>query len=257
MAQAIMKLYPAPNTSTANGSNPFASNYTVTGPDIDRYRNVLGKLDHKLSSRDNFSLHYGYWERVEVRSTNGFTGPEQEGQLPHGERSHTFTLEETHTLTPSLLFDFRANVSVRADYTYGGPNFDPTTLGWTSAQVQAMGPAAMAEFPYLNISEFASFGTNNNGQTVSNSLSIFPTVTWIKGKHTIHAGLDGRFQQSVKNVIGGGNNFWYDRTWTQTNCGSCGSWDQASGNSIATILLGNPTSGSDAINVKTFWFCSG
>jgi hypothetical protein len=253
MAQALMKLYPAPNTTTSNGSNPFASNYTVTGPDVNRYRNVLGKLDHKLSPRDNFSLHYGYWERVEVRSYDGFTGPEQEGQLPHGERSHTFTLDETHTVTPSLLLDFKANVSVRADYSYNGPTYDPTNLGWTSAQTQAMGPAAMAEFPYLNISEFASFGTNSNGQTVSNSLSIFPTMTWIKSKHTIHAGLDGRFQQSVKDVIGGGNNFWYDRTWTQTNCGSCGSWDQASGNSIASILLGNPTSGSNTINVKTFW----
>ena len=253
MAQTMMKLYPAPNTTTSNGSNPFAANYTVTGPDVDRYRNVLGKIDERLSDRDQFSLHYGYWERVEVRSTNGFTGPEQEGQLPHGERSHTFTLEETHTFTPSLLFDFRANASVRADYTYGGPAFDPTTLGWTAAQAQAMGPAAMAEFPYLRLSEFAYFGANNNGQTVSNSLSLFPTATWIKGKHTIHAGLDARFQQSVNDIIGGGNNFWIDRTWTQTQCGSCGSWDQASGNSIASMLLGNPTSGSDAINVKTFW----
>ena len=253
MAQALMKLYPAPNTTTANGSNPFASNYTVTGPDVDRYRNVLGKIDENLSPRDHFSLHYGYWERIEVRSTNGLTGPEEEGSMPHGERSNTFTLEETHTFTPSLIFDFRANASVRADYNFGGPSFDPTTLGWTGAQVQAMGPAAAQEFPYLNISEFASFGTNNDKQTVSNSLSLFPTATWIKGKHSIHAGLDARFQQSNLNVVNGGNNFWYDRTWTQTNCGSCGSWDQASGNSIATILLGNPTSGSDAINVKTFW----
>ena len=96
-------------------------------------------------------------------------------------------------------------------------------------------------------------GTNSNGQTVSNSMMLLPAVTWIKGRHTIHAGLDARFQQSVNDVIGGGNNFWIDRTWTQTKCGSCGSWDQASGNSIASILLGNPTSGSDAINVKTFW----
>ena len=253
MAQLMMKLYPAANTTTANGSNPFATNYTVTGPDVDRYRNVIGKIDEKLSDKDRFSLHYGYWERVEVRSYDGFTGPEEEGQLPHGERSHTFTLEETHTFTPNLLVDFRANVSVRADYSYNGPAFDPTTLGWTAAQAQAMGPAASAEFPYLDISEFASFGTNSNGQTVSNSMMLLPAVTWIKGRHTIHAGLDARFQQSVNDVIGGGNNFWIDRTWTQTECGSCGSWDQASGNSIASILLGNPTSGSDAINVKTFW----
>jgi hypothetical protein len=253
MAQKIVSLYPAPNTTTTNGSNPFASNYTVTGPDIDRYRNGLAKWDWNLTSRDRFSLHYGYWERVEVRSYDGFTGPEQEGQLPHGERSHTFTLEETHTFAPNLLFDFRANASVRADYSYNGPAYDPTNLGWTAAQAQAMGPAAASEFPYLDISEFASMGTNSNGQNVKNSLVLFPTVTWIKNNHTIHAGLDLRLWQIGYDVIGGGNNLWIDRTWTQTNCGSCGSWDPASGNSIASLLLGNPTSGSDAINVKTYW----
>jgi len=253
MALAMMKYYPAPNTQTEPGSNPFANNYTAAGNDVDRYRNVLAKWDQNWSSRDRFSMHYGYWERVEVRSYDGFTGPEQEGQLPHGERSHSFTMEETHTFSPKLLLDFRANVSVRADYSYNGPAFDPTTLGWTAQQAAAMGPAAASEFPYLDISEFASFGTNSNGQTVSNSLSLFPSVTWIKNQHTFHFGLDARFMQSVNDVIGGGNNFWIDRTWTQTNCGSCGSWDPASGNSIASLLLGNPTSGSDAINVKTFW----
>jgi hypothetical protein len=253
MAVKMLSLYPAPNTTTATGSNPFANNYTVGGNDIDRYRNVLGKFDYNLSSKDRLSLHYGYWERVENRSYDGFTGPEQEGQLPHGERSHTFTLEETHTFTPNLLFDFRANASVRADYSYNGPSYNPTALGWTAAQTAAMGPAAQSEFPYMDISEFASFGTDSNGQNVKNSLSLLPSITWVKSKHTVHAGLDLRFWQIGYDVIGGGNNFWIDRTWTQTNCGSCGSWDPASGNSIAALLLGNPTSGSNSINVKTYW----
>ncbi|HSY01319.1 MAG TPA: TonB-dependent receptor [Acidobacteriaceae bacterium] len=253
IAQKIVSLYPAPNTTPPNGSNPFADNYVVQGNDVDRYRNALAKWDQIVTSKDRMSLHYGYWEREEVRSYDGFTGPEQEGQLPHGERSHTFTLEETHTFRPNLMFDFRANVSVRADYSYNGPPFNPTTLGWSPGQALAMGPAAAAEFPYLDISEFASMGTDTNGQNVKNSLAMFPSVTWVKGKHTIHGGLDVRLWQVGYDVIGGGNDFWIDRTWTQTNCGSCGSWDPASGNSIASLLLGNPTSGSDTIDVKTYW----
>lgn len=253
MAQKIIKLYPAPNTTPPTGANPFANNYVVAGKDENRYRNVLAKWDQNISTSDRFSLHYGYWERVEDRSYDGFTGPETRGQLPHGERSHTFTLEETHTFTPNLLFDFRANTSIRADYSYNGPPYDPRNLGWSVQQAKAMGPAAASEFPYLNISEFNSLGTNSNGQNVKNSLSLLPTITWIKGKHTVHAGLDLRFWQIGYDVIGGGNNFWIDRTWTQANCGSCGSWDPASGNSIASLLLGNPTSGSDSINVSTYW----
>jgi hypothetical protein len=253
MAQKIISLYPAPNTTTTNGSNPFVNNYTVTGPDIDKYRNVLAKWDWNLSPKDRFSLHYGYWEREEVRSYDGFTGPEQQGNLPYGERSHTFTLEETHVSTPHLFLDFRANASVRADYSYNGPSFNPTNLGWSASQTAAMGLAAASEFPYLQISEFANMGTDSNGQKVSNSLSMLPSVTWVKGKHTIHSGLDMRLWQVGNDVIGGGNYFYIDRTWTQTNCGSCGSWDIASGNSIASLLLGNPTDGGDSINVKTYW----
>jgi hypothetical protein len=253
MAQKIIKMYPAPNTTPPTGSNPFANNYVVAGADEDRYRNALGKWDQNISSKDRMTLSYGYWERVEVRSYDGFTTPGTRGQLPHGERSHTFTLTETHTFTPNLLFDFRARVGVRADYSYNGPRYDPTNLGWSAQQVAAMGPAALSQFPYLNISEFNALGTDSNGQSVKNSLSLLPSVTWIKGKHTIHAGLDARFWQIGYNVIGGGNNFWIDRTWTQYNCGSCGSWDPASGNSIASLLLGNPTSGSDTIGVKTYW----
>jgi hypothetical protein len=253
MAQQIIKLYPSPNTNTSGSANPFANNYTSTGPDTNRYRNALMKLDHNLSAKDRLSLHYGYWERVEVRSYDGFTGPERRGQLPHGERAHNFTVEETHTFTPNLLFDFRANASVRADYTYNGPSYNPTALGWSASQVAQMGSEAASEFPRLDISEFQGMGTNSNSQTISNSLSLNPTATWIKKQHSIHAGLDARFMQSSKDVVDGGNYFWIDRQWTQTKCGSCGSWDEDSGNSIATLLLGNPSSGRDDINVETFW----
>lgn len=253
MAQTIVNMFPAPNTTIAPGADSYSDNYTIPAPEIERYRNVLAKWDYNLSAKDRFSLHYGYWERVEDVNENGLSGALESGHVPYGERAHTFTLEETHTVTPHLLLDFRANVGIRADYTIAAAAYDPTTLGWSPSQTAAMGPAAATEFPYLDLSEFADPGTTGNSQTVMNSLAVLPAVTWIRNKHTIHAALDLRFWQSGYDVIGGGNNWWIDRTWTQTECGSCGSWDPASGNSIASLLLGNPTSGSDTINVKTYW----
>lgn len=252
-ARKIISLYPSPNTTPPAGSNPFANNYTVAGNDTDTYRNVLAKWNENLSPQDRFSVLYGYWEREEHRSFDGFTGPEQEGQLPHGERSNTFTFEETHVFTPTVVLNFRANVGVRADYGVNGPAFDPTQLGWTKQEIAQMGTSAASEFPYLDMSEFASMGTDSNSQTVSNQLAFFPSLTWAKNRQTLNFGLDARFMQSSNDIVNGGNNFWIDRTWTQANCGSCGSWDPASGNSIASLLLGNPTSGSDTINVPTFW----
>ncbi len=250
-AQKIIDLYPAPNTATATGSNPFANNYTTTGPDVDEYRNVLGKWDQKISDRNRASVSYGYWERYENRSENGFNNEAAQGYEPNGQRSHTFTVEDTHTFTPNLLFDFRSNISVRADFTQAGPSYDPTGLGWSQSSVAAMGTSAAGEFPLIEPSEFAYLGSNDNYQTVHNSLSMVPSVTWIKGRHTLHMGLDGRFMQSITTRVAGGNYFWVDRMWTQTSV--TGSWDNASGNSIAALLLGNPSSGDDAINVQTAW----
>ena len=257
VAQKILSYYPKPNTATAPGSNPFANNYTAAAADTDRYRNVLGKWDQNFSSKDRFSIHYGYWERIEDRSYVGYNNAADNGQLPHGERSHTFTLEETHTVKPNLLVDFRANVSVRADYTLGGPRFDPTALGISAADLATQGSAAASEFPLITNSQegYSQLGENNGGQTVSNSLLLFPSVTWVKGKHTIHAGLDARFQQSGNNIVSGGNALSIDRTWTQQTivAGGNNTFDAASGNPIAALLLGNPTSGNDVINPKTYW----
>ena len=259
VAQKILSYYPKPNTTPAPGSSPYAGNYTSPAADTDRYRNALAKWDQNLSSRDRFSFHYGYWERVENRSYTGYNTAADNGQLPHGERSHTFTLEETHTVSPNLLVDFRANVSVRADYTIGGPFFDPTILGIPAGDILAQGSAAARNFPLITNGQegFSQLGQNNGGQTVSNSLSLFPSATWVKNRQTIHFGLDARFMQSVNNIVSGGNNLSVDRLWTQRSVvvGTPGqqTFDAASGNPIAALLLGNPSNGSDTINTKTFW----
>jgi Carboxypeptidase regulatory-like domain/TonB dependent receptor len=252
VAKAIMSYFPAPNIAPAPNTNSYTNNFATPNPTTDEYRNVIGKIDRNLTSKDRASLRYGYWEREEFRNTNGMPPPLSEGELPHGERAHTFALEETHTFRPNLLFDFRAVVAVRADYTMSGATFDPTALGWSGGEIGLMGPAAGTEFPIVQASEFAEVGNNGNSQTVSNSLSLFPTVTWVKGKHTLRAGLDGRFMQSSNNIIGGGPYFWVDRTWTQSNYIPA-DWTNNSGNSFASLLLGNATSGNDSINTKVFW----
>ena len=261
VAQTILSYYPKPNTATAPGSNPFANNYTIAAADTDRYRNALAKWDQNLSSKDRLSFHYGYWERVEILSKSGYNNGADYGNLPYGERSHTFTLEETHTVNPNLLVDFRANVSVRADYSFGGASFDPTSLGFSPADLAAQGAAAASEFPQITNPQdgYSQLGTNGRSQTVSNSLLLFPSVTWIKNKHTIHGGLDARFQQSGNNIVGGGNSLTIDRTWTQASVVAGGitaggnTFDAASGNPIASLLLGNPTTGNDGINPRTYW----
>jgi len=258
VATKIMSYYPKPNLTPAQGTNPFANNYTVQAGTSEHYRNVLAKVDHNFSANDRASLRYGYWERYENGSSNGMPGVISEGSQPLGQRAHTFAIEETHTISPNFLLDFRGVVAVRADFQNLSPAFNSSELGWDDT---GMGTAAANSFPYIEPSEFAYIGDeasgNGNGlagntEHVANSLSLLPTFTWIKGQHTMHGGLDARFMQEAVTRAGGGAQFWVDRQWTQSNY-IAADWDSASGNSFASLLLGNPSSGNLFINTQTFW----
>ncbi|HVJ06782.1 MAG TPA: TonB-dependent receptor [Acidisarcina sp.] len=212
----------------------------------------LRKWDQNFTSKDRFSLRYGYWERIELRSLNGMPGATNQGAEPHGERSHTFATEWVHTFSPTLLLDFRASVTARNDYWFDGPTgFNQTSLGWTGAQVSQFGVTSN-HFPKLDISEFSSLGNSGGSSTVGNSMNLFPSVTWIKGRHTLHAGLDMRLLQSANVDVYGGPYFWTDRQWTQSNYIGW-LWTQDSGNSIASMLLGTATSGNETIQPQAFW----
>ncbi len=261
VVQKIMSYYPKPNVTPQSGTNPFANNYVVPNPNRDHYRNVIGKWDENLTSSDRFSLRYGYWERTEYHydSDNGLPGVMATGAYPHGERAHTFALDEIHTFSPNLIFDFRTIVSVRADFSNTQPGgFDPTTLGWSSSFVSQLGPSAGTVFPQIYPSEFQYIGNSGNpgnSQEVSNSLGLFPSLTWVKGQHTIHAGLDARFMQYVYDKVGGDVHFWVDRMWTQSNYIDS-LWTSDSGNSFASLLLGTAdgTGGSGVSLNSTHFF---
>src|SRR5262249_39146920 len=86
--------------------------------------------------------------------------------------------------------------------------------------------------------------------------AMLPMMTWIKGAHTIHFGLDWRILQSSYRYVQGGIKLSVDRTWTQQNYQQ---GDAASGNSFASLLLGTAQTGNSNapsevdINPTVFW----
>ena len=267
-AQKILSYYPKPNLSGSPGT-PWQQNYYTQTPTVDKYRNALIKLDQNISAKDRFSIRYGYWERYETDSGTGIPGVAKHGEYPLADRNHTFATQWTHTFSPNLLFDFRAVVAVKAEIAYTGPEgFDSTSLGWPSSLVSQFGSFSM--FPGISYSSannsFASLGASGssgaNGLTTTDSLSLLPNVTWVKGKHTLHAGMDWRmFQYAIVQNPNTQVTLSFDQTWTQ-NCWSCGAGNDYSGaentegNSIASMLLGTGSSGTDTIAPHAFYTAS-
>jgi len=247
VAKTLLSYYPSPNLTPASGTNPFADNYTTYNPTTDVYRNILGKIDQYFGEKDRFSLRYGYWERWETRSDNGMPGEAKSGSEPFGQHGHTFTTDWVHTFGPSLVFDFRASVIARGNFYNNGPqNFDlASNLGWSGSNMGT-------HMPRMEVSEFAYLGNGGANDDVENSLNLLPSITWIKGSHTIHAGADIRDLQKAIKSTEYGPTFWIDREWTQSNYVDS-DWSDDSGSSVASMLLGYSTSGSNSYISQAYW----
>ena len=249
-AQQLLSFYPKPNATPGTTQTSYTNNYVGDSSTRDTYKNGLMKIDQNISSNDRVSLRWGYWERSETQDQNGIPGEGANGEFPHGERVNTFAPEWIHTFTPHLILDLKAAVIVRGNILNSGPvNYDLTQLGLTKSFVSSLGTFGHS-LPSTTPSEFTSIGNTGGEFTVGDSLAMFPSLTWSKGKHTVHAGLDWRILQSSWRNIRGGTSFNVDRTWTQENWES---GDAASGNSMASLLLGTASSGQVQINPLAFY----
>lgn len=250
VALKILSFYPKPNAPSTAGLNPWQNNYQTPAPQENIYRNGLAKIDQNLSSRDRFSIRYGFWERFLTGNSNGMPGYAAQGYFPHAERSHEFAEEWTHTFSPNLLFDFRSSVIVRAGFNNYSPlGYNQAALGWPSSLIDGLG-IFNKTLPNMSISEFTGIGSTGGQMALGNSLAMFPTMTYIRGNHTMHFGIDWRILQASWRYVPGGVSLSADRTWTQA---SYFQGDPASGNSIASFLLGTASGGNIGINPVNFY----
>ena len=251
VAAKILSYYPKPNTQAAPNTNFYTNNYTNPSPIVDIYNNAFGKWDQNITSKDRFSLRYGYYARFENYPTNGLPAGNgaYQGLEPYGNREHQFATEEVHTFSPTLLFDFKASLGIVDNFYRYGPLFDETQLGFSAANV-AQYASVSHYFPVTNLSGFATLGAYGPGGNVSHDLFLLPAVTWIKSTHSVHVGVDIRLEQEAANVAGGNPTLSVGNGWTQQNYAS---GDPASGNSIASMLLGTMDSGNVQIQDTNFW----
>lgn len=266
MARKILKMYPKPNLAITGGRDHWSNNYVLSTAGIDKYDNILVKWDENWSTKDRFSIRYGYWMRNTNYNGNGLPAPLTTGAVPLVARVHTFAMDETHTFSANLLLDFRANVSVRDDVNNAGSSYDQTKLGWTADQVNSMGPGAKNAFPRICFGsnwygaacngwgapgDFTTVGGGGNSATVKNSLNLLPTLTWIRGTHTVHAGIDIRLWQNGYEALGGGPLIWTDSTWTWMTANHAYN-SPNDGKDIAAFVMGVPTVASNQIWPQTY-----
>jgi hypothetical protein len=254
ISKKIISYFPNPNTTTA-GEDYAQKNLFLSGganPAGDTFYNFAAKVDHNISDRHRFFVRYARNDRTEIRPTNGVPAdkPGVEGQDPLKRVNDTGAVDWVSTLSPTLILNVRASMSRYVEASWGTPddNFDMASLGFPKSLV--------SQLPYGNhFGQYTFSGYQNLGRypssNISNTLTLHPVMTWARGAKTFKAGLDMRWLQYSTQNPGNVLSLSSSASFTQEIYNTA---QALKGNSIASWLLGTPSSGSLTYNVFPIYF---
>jgi len=246
--QNLMKLYPAAN------ANPAQTNgYNYVAEPIFNQNNIqwMSRVDYSIS--DNTKLFIRYNLQKETQEFPVGLWWRNGNQVPYPtpilgkNQSNSVTASLTHVFSPTMTNEF-----VFAYTFVGFPNVfqdpskvDRTKVGYsyqgifknTIAQIPSFGGGAESALIF-NPGGF-ELGGNSQGLYADKYMpSWSDTLTWVKGTHTIKAGL---FWEWIRNAQPGNDN-------TNGNLGFA-NWNSTTfGNDYADMLYGNLSNGYNQTN---------
>jgi hypothetical protein len=247
---ALTKFYPAPNVGDQTTYTGQQSNFTITpNQRTDAYDAHVIRIDHIINGKERFFARFVRGFRTEVNGTYGFPQAAAAGSgngYTDGRLSQGGSADLTSVLSPSTVLTSRVGY-LRHDLwiTLYASGYDPTTLGFPKALANVLPPY----FPTISPSGYQSFGASRSGGnqfTESGDWSWAEIVNRTIRRHSVKFG--GEFRVMETNVDSPTSNFGsysFSAGWTQQNATTS---NAAYGNSIASMLLGMPSSGSVTIN---------
>jgi len=247
VATEVLKFYPAPNTPGVGPAR--ANNYTTPGlwhGDLDEW---IGRLDFIINSRNTFYFRYGQNPFEELRGVVwlGSNAAEPTGNAPLIRNGRNWVFDWSSTLSPHMTFNLRAGLS-RWEETTGnsfGAGFDPRQLGFADSFVRQFG---QLQFPRFDLGTYQAIGSDRLlNVATDDAYSVQPNMGLVTGKHFLKFGAEGRrYNDNNTNPGLASGVYTFGRNWTQRLALQA---DAASGNELATFLLGYPSGGGVDRNI--------
>jgi len=153
------------------------TNVNIVDPST--YHTFMGRLDHRLTNNDNFTIRYYLNDRTDENAISNcnfgatFCGNQ-------ALKDQNLAVSETHIFSSALLNEFRFSL-VRRDLDF--PENDPTSPTAAISGLFTVGGAS--NFPQSRITDSYQFSD---------------TVTWTKGRHTFKFGADIRYNKVTNNA---------------------------------------------------------
>jgi hypothetical protein len=183
IATAILQFYPLPNTGPTDRRtvSNFRENRS-TSIESDQYE---ARVDQNFSARQHFSGRF-FYKNNPANSPNNLT-------LPSDTSSAKFwqgTASWTSTIRPSLLNEVRFGYVLSDSATIF--NFDGRAFSNSLNLKDIQKDIFFNGLPNFGIDLYTGFNKGRPGYSTSDNVQFIDNVTWIKGKHTIKAGMDIR-----------------------------------------------------------------
>lgn len=248
VGQKILSFYPAPQTAALTNNYNFGFSIPIEDT------TMTFRIDQNITQSDKAYFTYSSRENTRNSTTPIFAGPAGYARTQFF-GTHYLRLGYDHTFSTSLLnhlnlgYNRTNSKNVGAGIGLGkGQNFDQV-LGIT-------GGASGLLFPSITQTNASNIGDNVDGDTIDNGFRFNDTLTWVKGKHQIKFGYEQWYQQyspidfsNTSGSFGFTNNqtATFGRDPSAANPNAPVDVRNQTGDSIASMLLGQPDSGAYAV----------
>jgi hypothetical protein len=248
VGRAIAAYYPSPNAAGIPNPNGlgFAQNYLVNSPITNSENQYTARIDYNISQ-----AHHLYGRVIQNRDSGFNAGPfpgniagTQANPLQTS-RPGSAVVDHIWTISPRVVLHTNAGVTrFSNDSRTYSDGFDPTSLGFPSYIANASGAARV--FPSLGPQGYSTLGpTRNFGNALNfqDTFSLNQDVSSLRGAHSFKFGANQRIYRIYSNRPDDpAGNFAFTRSFTGRT-----PTDALSGDSIASLLLGNPATGRLAV----------
>ena len=254
VAGNLIKYYPLPNIEgVASGTQ---NNYFSNQIRHQDYRGWLTRIDHRIS--ENQSIFGKYYHSFNPEDRQDWAGVVNGFPITQGFEYRTNdggNIDYTNAFNSNMVFDIRVSLNRFVQERRPAELFDPATLGFAAASVQAMrGYQYLPRIMIRNLDATrpirSTLGSTrsdwNEGRVRPFYMgSIQPTLTQVVDNHSLRYGYDLRIlRENFSTDAYKGGQFFFDGTFTAPASNSSSTLRNAFGRDVAAFLLGVPVTGS-------------
>lgn len=242
VAKAALAFLPAPNAAGDSlGLNNYVNSSAVPRF-LDDFNAHSGRVDYSWSENTKIFGRLAFNRLDEVRGYRYGNAADPSGNVPFVRQNYNGVSGITHTLNNTTVIDARFGVA-RFTSPGGntlGSNFDLSKLAFSQRYISQ----ALNHFPQFRFTDYEGLGSAPARVSPASTVYHFvTTVSKLMGDHSLKAGFEGRLFRNNTRDPGNANGF-FNFTAGFTQQDPVAGASRASGNPVASFLLGYPASGN-------------